>query len=216
MKLRKPKKKTKYLLKKAAASAAGVVTAASILVGGVFTSPSEIVNGLPETPPAIVQVYEPEEPPEPEETVRPTRKKSFKERLRHTLLAWSVWLRSVLLVPLWGLGTLLAVLLRKVLPTALRWILGALFPVLLLLLGLKLLFPDVPLGKLLCRKNRVTLIVLTVLLFLAGPVTEHFFPDKAWLDTVVRLALLTVTFLVACVQILMQRSKAAAKQKQLP
>lgn len=202
--LKKQKKDKKYYLKKAAVTAVGTVTAASLLVSGLFTSPKEIAAPFPEAPPAIVQVYEPEAPPDEEDTA-PRKRKSLKERVREKLLSWPLWLRITLLVPLWGFGTLAGLLLRRVLSTALKWILGAVFPVLLLLAGLKLLFPDIPLSKLLCRKNRIAIVGLTVLLFLTGPVLGHFYPEKDWLVFTVKLGLLGSTFAVACVQILAGR-----------
>lgn len=205
MKLLKLKKNSKYYLKKAAVSAVGVVTAASLLVSGLFATPAEIATQIPESPPAIVEVYTPEEGPEEEESNAATRKKSVKERIREKLLTWPIWLRSLLLIPLWGIGTLLSLLLRTVLPPVLKWLLGAVFPVLLLLVGLKLLFPDIPLSKLLCKKNRIALIVLSVLLFLTGPVLGHYFPEQKWLPFLEKLALLALTFLIACAQILMKR-----------
>lgn len=206
--IKKSQKNTKYYLKKAAISAAGVVTAASVLVGGLFASPSEVTAPLPQTPPAIVEVYEPETPEE-EERVTPRRRKSLRERIRESLLAWPQWLRAVLLVPLWGLGTLVAWLLRTVLPPFLKWLLGAILPLLLLLGGLKMLFPDVPVRKLLCKKNRIALLVLAVLLFVTGPVLGRLCPDRTNLAFFVKLALLALTFLIACAQILTARRRAA-------
>ena len=71
MKPAKQKKNTKYYLKKAAVSAVGAVAAASLLVNGLFPSAREITAGLPETPPAIVQVCEPELPEEEQEEKAP-------------------------------------------------------------------------------------------------------------------------------------------------
>lgn len=210
--LKKQKKNTKYILKKAAVAAVGTVTAASLLVGGLFASPKDITAPFPETPPAIVQVLEPDIPADEEDTA-PEKRKSLKERMREKLLSWPPWLRAVLLVPMWGFGTLAGILLRRILPRFLRWLLGAFFPILLLLAGLKLLFPDVPLKKLLCKRNRIALGVLAVLLLLTGPVIGHFRPDwweKAWLVFAVKLGLLAITFAVACVQILAKRRAAAS------
>lgn len=207
------KKNAKYYMKKAAVSAAGAVTAASLLVSSLV-SPSEIVSTLPETPPAIVQVYEPELPEEEEDTA-PEKKKTWKERLKLKLLSLPLAARCVLLLPLWGAGTALGFLLRKVLKGVLGWLLGALLPILLLLLALKLLFPDIPLKKLLCKKNRVALCVLAVLLFLTEPLMGRFFPDRDWIVFLTKTLLLGLTFAIACLQIeaSRRRKKAPALQK---
>lgn len=204
LKLKKPEKNTKYYLKKAAVSAVGVVAATSMLIGGVFSSPKDVTAPLPDTPPAIMEVYEADTVPDDEES-SPVRRKSLKQRVREKLLAWPQWLRAILLLPLWGLGTVLSLLLRTFLPGFLKWLLGALFPLLLLLAGLKLLFPEIPLSKLLCRKNRIALAILAVLLFITSPILEHFYPDKTYLAFCVKLGLLALTFLIACVQILIKR-----------
>lgn len=204
----KKKKNAKYYLRKTAVSAVGAVTAASLLVSGLFPSPSELTATLPETPPAIVQIYEPDMSEEEEETA-PEKRKTWKERLKLKLLSLPLWARCVFLLPLWAAGTALSFLLHKVLSGVLRWLVGALFPLLLLLLGLKLLFPDIPLHKLLCKKNRIALCVLAVLLFITEPVLGYFFPQKNWPVFLTKMLLLGLTFAVACLQIQTARRKKA-------
>ena len=116
MKPAKQKKNTKYYLKKAAVSAVGAVAAASLLVNGLFPSAREITAGLPETPPAIVQVCEPELPEEQEE--KTPEKKTRKQRFKEKLLSLPLWARSVLLLPLWGFGGAAVWLLKRILPGA--------------------------------------------------------------------------------------------------
>lgn len=207
MKPAKQKKNTKYYLKKAAVSAIGAVAAASLLVNGLFPSAREITAGLPETPPAIVQVCEPELPEEQEE--KAPEKKTRKQRFKEKLLSLPLWARSVLLLPLWGFGGAAVWLLKRILPGILGWLVRALLPVLLLLLALKLLFPDVPLSKLLCKRNRIALIVLAVLLFLTEPLLGRFFPEKEWIVWLTKTALLALTFTIACLQIQCLRRKKA-------
>lgn len=208
MKPAKQKKNTKYYLKKAAVSAVGAVAAASLLVNSLFPSAKEITAGLPETPPAIVQVCEPELPEEEQEEKAP-EKKTQKQRFKEKLLSLPLWARSVLLLPLWGFGGAAVWLLKRILPGILGWLVRALLPVLLLLFALKLLFPDVPLSKLLCKRNRIALIVLAVMLFLTEPVLGRFFPEKERIVWMTKTALLALTFTIACLQIQCRRRKKA-------
>lgn len=201
----KQKKSAKYYLKKAAVSAVGAAAAASLLVSGVFSSPAETVRTLPETPPAVVQIYEPtaEETP-----AAPEKRRSLRERVKERLLVWPLWLRAVLLLPLWGLGTGLSLLIKTTLPALLRWFIGALLPLLLTLAGIKTLFPDIPLSSLLCKKNRIALIVSAVLLLIAGPAAEFFFPQREWAAFFMKLSLLALLFATACLQIIHRRTAA--------
>ena len=185
----------KKILKKAAVASAGTLAAVSVLTAGIFSSPRETV-AIPETPPAIVEVYKAEEAAPVQ-----SKKKNLRERLQALLLRLPLAVRAALLLPLWSIGTAISFLARKLLPKLLLWITGTIWPLLLALLGLKLLFPQVSLKKLFSKRNRPVWLAAALLLLLAGPACDWLFPDTAWAAVLLKTGIALILFLAAALQL---------------
>ncbi len=160
-----------------AASLTAVVAAAGMLMGSLFSSPAEIMQGNQLVPPddhrpAIVQmIAEPVmDEVEEEEDGDEEKKKGWKAVVRAWILGLPALVRGLLLVPLWALGYALiaavsaiwAPFLQPVLGTVLKWLLIAGVIALLVVGGVKAVAPEVPLKKILNKK--------TILIFIASSV----------------------------------------------
>ncbi|MBQ8933069.1 MAG: hypothetical protein IJ061_02160 [Lachnospiraceae bacterium] len=188
------------LKKKIAASAAAVLTAASVAVAGLFGSPAELVTGRDQNPKAavemIVETADQAEEAEDMDDSADEKKKGFRNLLRQRILKIPVVLRALAGVPLWALGwavsgamsALWSGILSPVLSAALGWII---LGVCLLAAGaitIKLLFPDVPLRKILNRENVLTVAGGTALLALLCSVLPVFWEDYGRFDGLIKFA----------------------------
>ncbi len=183
------KEKTGKVKKRIARSAVALTTAASLITAGLFHTPAKLVKEEAVfVPPAIVETMdrepvpnEPEDMPEEEEA----RKKNLKDRFREALLRIPRIVRILLLLPLWCIGTaLLAVLtplFQTVLPPLLnillKWLIIAAVLLGLVTAAMKLVFPDLPLKKILSKRNVVLVVVCSAVVGMAGWVLEDLYPE---------------------------------------
>ncbi len=149
-------------VKKAAAAGAALTAAAGIAVSGMISDPEELLPQPRSVGSAYVEHWE-EQPETPEETADPEEEKRRGPRaaIRAWLLGLPLSARLLIVAPLWVLGWLLMQGVSAVSGGLLSPLLSALLPWaagLLVLLGgfvaaKKLLFPDLPLKKLLEKRS---------------------------------------------------------------
>lgn len=202
--MEKDKQKKGFDLKRTAKTvgktAAGAGLAVSMFFGSLFSSPAEIVK--PEEvspPPAIVQqavMYE-EEPPFMLDTEEPEEeKKGLRDRIRAWLIRLPLAVRILVLVPMWAIGfglitafSLLAGLINvPVIGTVLKFIIGALIVFALIMLAMKLIFPDIPLKKLFSKRNLLVFGVSACVIGLAGALGGLLWEDKPYITAAIDTA----------------------------
>ena len=197
-------------LKKTGHAAAGAGLAVSLFFGSLFSSPAEIIK--PEDaspPPAIVQEAAPYEEPAPFalDTEAPEEKRSLRDRLRAWLLRLPLGVRLALLLPMWAVGyaiiwafSALAQLISvPVVGDVLKILIGALVVFGIIVLAEKLMFPDVPIKKLVSGRNMIPLAVTCGVIALAGALGGYLWKDKLWITAVIDIgaaALYTAFFLL--------------------
>ena len=157
--------------KKALKAGVAVVTSASVLLGGLFSSPDALLaDGQQLKPAAITQndndndqdgEGDEEDGAQEEEEERSGESAGLRAALRQRILRLPLAVRAFVLLPLWAIGWavwtvatgLWSMLLGPVAGKAAGWLfllaalLGAAF------LGLKTVFPDLPLRKLVNKKS---------------------------------------------------------------
>lgn len=198
--------------KKAKRAAIAVTMMAAVLVGSLFSGPDEISGG------SAQQILNPEpivldigsvdaeiddEEPAPEEA----KKSGIKARLRAAILAMPKWLRVTIMVPLWALGyglMFLGSFLFDLIVTPIGSFLASALLGIAALIGLfavtaKLLFPDMPLSKILSKRNLLILIGAGVALSIADVVAPRFYSGYPAVAAAVKLAaaLLVTNLLLA-------------------
>lgn len=153
---RQPKKKN--LKNRIITGLATISVITGVGVNAVFDSPKEIIMSDVPDPTPIVRTYEPEEPPEVEAEAEPEapvteEKRGVKEWIKGLPLA----VRGAVVLPLYGigagvthvLGLFFSGVMAPVLASILKWIVFAAVIWGAIAAVLKLLFPDIPLKKLL-------------------------------------------------------------------
>ena len=153
--------KTKTLKHKIITGLATLSVITGVGVNATFDSPDEIlISDIPEPTP-IVQEYEPYEPPKIEEAAEPAAEPAEEKR------GFKAWVQSLPLIvrggvvlPLYGigvlvthvLGTFFSGVMAPVLASILKWVVLAAVIFGAVAIVLKLLFPDIPMKKLLSPK----------------------------------------------------------------
>jgi hypothetical protein len=174
--------------KRVAAGAAGAVAAASLLVNTVVTDPATLLK------PADASVTDPSHVC----TVDGTEHRSYvletdrdepftlRERICLRVQSWPLPVRALVLLPLWGIGELLTVLLSAfwnspVGQVFLHFMLEAALLTGLFMLVWKLLFPNVPVRKLFSKKYLPWLIGGALVITAADALLGYFWEDwKVW------------------------------------
>lgn len=187
--------KSRKTAKKVAAGAAGAVAAAGLLVNTVVADPAMLVKPTEASgidPSHISMVDEIEQRRYVIETEE-DEPYTLRERICLRVQSWPLPVRALILLPLWGIGELLIVLLSALWNSPI----GQIFLHFLLETGLltglflllwKLLFPHVPVRKLFSRKRLPWLIGGAVLITIADALLGYFWePWNVW-----RIVLLAV------------------------
>ena len=178
MEPKKTDNKTKQTL---IASGVALLTAASLVVGGLFQSPADLLRDEDQPIVAVCDEADPDldggdgDPGEPEEEKQ--RRGGARRTLRERVLAAPLALRLLVVLPLWLVGSALSLALGGLwtgLSPALGHVLGSLLLIAALfaafLLGAKAIFPDLPIKKILNRRTVPRLLLLGTVLSVADRV----------------------------------------------
>lgn len=177
--------KPKSTQKKLAAGAAATVTAASLLVHTAVTDPGALLQTPDPTTPEAKHIRTVDGTPHRSYILETDQYEPFTWREQATLwmqkLPWAV--RALVLLPLWGIGETLTVLVSAFFASPLgralvHFLLAAAVLAGLFALVWKLLFPNVPLSKIFNKKTLPWLIgaaaLLTAADFLLGRVWDEW------------------------------------------
>ena len=190
------KNKTGKTAKRVAAGAAGAVTAASLLVHAAVADPETLLKRDAESAPdpSHVCVVDGVEHRSYIMETGDDEPFTLRERICLRIQSLPLPVRALILLPLWGIGELLIVLLSALWSSPVGQALLHFLLEAALLLGLfalvwKLLFPNVPLRRLFSRKTFPWLIAGALLITVADALLGYFWEDwKTW-----RIVLLAVT-----------------------
>ena len=183
------------------ASAAAMAAAASVIVSGLFTGPADIVKSgdIHNSPPAVIRMAD--EMPDADiyiaaEDEEDDDEDKKKHPFRRLLMMLPAPVRGLVCIPLWGIGTALtsaaAVTRNSVLSpaagTLLTWLLTAALVLASVIFTLKTIFPDIPLKKLVTKRNIGIAVIGTLIIGLIGSVLPLFLPDAEKYERIVKFA----------------------------
>lgn len=192
----------KKIGKAAANTAAGAGLAASLLVGGAFASPDEMIKSEPfSQPAAIVRTVSIEQPAQPfglegEAVVSEEEKKTRRQRLAAWFAGLPLALRLLMLLPVWAiafgvvyaLASAVGLIGVPVVGAVVKFLLGAAAVLALALGGLKALFPDTPFKKLLGKRSLIALAACAGVFALAAVLAGFVWKDKPYITAAVDAA----------------------------
>lgn len=146
------------------------LTSASVLLGGTFDSPQDLINNDKYKPEAVIEKVLNED----EDKQEAKQKNTLKEKFRNLVYKVPVKIRTYLFVPLWFLGTflisltdlLVKVVLAPVSHIIINFILHVLIILGIVVICIKVLFPDLPLSKILNKRTLIMVIIGSMLLSL--------------------------------------------------
>ena len=167
------KEKKDRLKKKAGIGLLASLTSISVLLGGVFDSPQELVRDNHERPVILTENFEDfsEDDLENEEG---KEKETAKEKLKRQIYRIPIKIRMIFCVPLWFLGsTLLSLgnflwgsLLTPLADIILNFLLQTLLLLIVIGVCVKLLFPDLPWRKIFNKKTLLYVLICSVVMTL--------------------------------------------------
>jgi hypothetical protein len=215
--------------KKAVKAGVAVVTSASVLVGGLFSSPEALLADEQNLNPAAISQNDSdddqdgdEEDSREEEKEQEAVRLGLKAALRQRILALPLSVRVFVMIPLWAFGWaiwnvatgLWTMLLGPIAGKAVSWIF--LLAVLLgaFVLGAKALFPDVPLKKIVNKKSILGLVIGGLALGVADLTVPLFWDGYEGVAKIVRAVgmalILGITLFALCVRVVRKHRAAQA------
>ena len=206
------KEQLKKLGKRAAATAAGIVAALSLALGGVVDSPDELFSGTSQTAQAVVCTAQ--DDCTQDLAAEPAKKERLRDKLRRLFLGQPSVVRGIVLLPFWAVGKLLITLfslLFAALSPVLQIILGVLLNALLLfglfLLVLKLLFPNLRFRDLQTKRNILLLAIGAVVLSVADAILRTYCEDYRPISIAIKLVVGLIVLSLLCWRIFGKRIK---------
>ena len=198
-------KKRKKRHRQAAATAVAAVTSAGVVMGGMFASPDDLLNGGGGDDGAIsvTDTYSPDagasgddldDDADVGDSEEDTRRRGVCARFRQWVWRLPYGVRALVGVPLWALGWLIITgatalwsgVLSPAFGTILGWIVTAAVLLGALALTGKALFPDLPLKKIVNKRNFLALLLGTLVLAVADNVVPLFWDGYAKIALAVR------------------------------
>lgn len=185
----------KKLGKRTAATAVGLLAAASLALGGLVDSPDELFSGTPQAAQVVLCAAAQDDCAQKAISAEPAKKERLRDKLRRLFLSQPSVVRGIVLLPFWAIGKVLIGLLSLLftaLSPVLQIILGVLLNALLLfglfLIVLKLLFPNLRLRDLLTKRNIILLVAGSLLLSITDRVLRTFWEDYRPISIAIKLA----------------------------
>ncbi len=198
----KKKKKTR---RRAAATAVAAVTSAGVVMGGMFASPDDLLNGGGGDDGAVTvtDTYSPDAGASGDDlddgadlgdSEEESRRRGVRARFRQWVWRMPYGVRALVGVPLWALVWLIITgatalwtgALSPLFGTILGWVVTAAVLLLAFALTGKALFPDLPLKKIVNKRNFLALLLGTLVLAVADNVAPLFWDGYARIAGAVR------------------------------
>lgn len=176
--------------KRAAATAAAVIAAAGTVLGGSFDSPADLLDDDDDgmtAPDAIVEyIADTDQSSDDGDDAEEPEKRGRRSRVRRFVQSLPVGVRAAVGVPLWCVGWLIITLasglwsavLSPALGTVLKWVCAAAVMLLVLLVMLKIVFPDMPLKKIFNKKSILTALIGIAAVGVLDAALGFFLPEK--------------------------------------
>ena len=218
---------------KGAATAAAMVAAAGVLIGGSFEAPADILkdNDSALAPPPIVETLNAEIDPGDgdtgdedavaEEEEEEKKKGGVRQKTRDFVLRLPLAVRACVAVPLWCVGWTLisaaSLLWAGVLSPAgaaiAKWIVIALMILAALAVTVKTVFPKTPLKKIFNKRTLLWVLGGSTAFCIADVVLQRFYPDMPRLFDIARAVASAALLIAALIPVLKHEKKARDKQR---
>ena len=211
-------KRKKRIGRKVAGAAMAFTAAAGVFVSSLFGSPNDLLaDPAANEPPAIVMEIGSDEDAEEEQEVQEEKeeKKGFFARIRAMILHLPLFVRVMIGLPLWALGwgitqafaALWKLFLGPALARIMTFLILALVLLAVMVILLKLIFPDLPLKEILSRANILIILIGSIGFCLFNFVMERVSQDFADYEFAVRFLEGLVLLLIVVVRMAIRQKR---------
>jgi len=200
--------------RQAVKTAAGLLAAISLALGGIVDSPAELFSGAPQPAHVVYCDAGAEDCLSTATTSQTDPKERLRDKLRRLFLSQPSVVRGVVLLPFWAVGKVLIAffsLLFAALSPVFQILLGVLLNALLLfglfLIVLKLLFPNLRLRDLLTKRNIILLATGSILLSVTDAILRTYWDDYRPISIAIKLGVGLIVLSLLCWRIFGKRIK---------
>ena len=188
--------------KRATAAAVAAMTAGSVVVGGLFTDPDDLLqNDAPAPITATLDASgdggngDDDSGAATDQAEQEAEESGLRDKLRARILALPLWVRLVFILPFWAVGyavtgvatALWASVLSPLMGSVLGWVVMIAAMVGAFGLAAKAIFPNMPRRKIFNRRSVLAIIILGALLGAADLILPTFWTGYIQIRSIVRL-----------------------------
>lgn len=222
--------KLKKVKKKVVGGATAAGLGASVLLGGMFESPEELMQktseSYPQPSPVVMTVDLDEEDTDEENDGEETSEEEsigLFAKIKKKILELPAGIRAIVGVPLWAIGWVIIhvlsiaweAVLAPVLGFLLKWVLAGLALVGVFAAAMKCAFPHLPLKKILRPKNILFLVLGTVILGVLDKVIPLFWEEYTGYRFLVMLGGGLIVLLAVGIPFIIKQIKAQKEEERL-
>lgn len=178
--------------KKITVSLVASLTSVSLLLGNIFDSSKDLLDN-PKTPKAMIESTDDYSEDDQQNN---EKKDSIKQKIKNLIYKIPIKVRAFFFLPLWLLGNLLISLLTPLMHIILSFLLQTLIMFIVVVLCIKILFPDIPLSKLLNKKLFLCIILSSLFIKLCDYFIPMFWADYNLYRNIIRFVLGLIFILI--------------------
>ena len=180
-----------------------VSISSSVLLSSTIDNPNEIINNVNIRQNNNVEYASINEDDDIFDDYDQEDNSDFKNIILNLIYKLPKFIRIFFVVPMWFLGTFITFITNKllkllspILGTIIDFIVSTLISLLIIVICVKILFPNLSLKKILNKKTILTVVIGNFILFILDIIMPHIYPDYTFYRNLFKLIVRTIIIII--------------------
>ena len=180
-----------------------VSISSSVLLSSTIDNPNEIINNMNIKQNNNIEYASINEDDDIFDDYDQEDSSDFKNIILNLIYKLPKFIRIFFVVPMWFLGTFITFITNKllkllspILGTIIDFIVSTLISLLIIVICVKILFPNLSLKKILNKKTILTVVIGNFILFILDIIMPHIYPDYTFYRNLFKLIVRTIIIII--------------------
>ena len=180
-----------------------VSISSSVLLSSTIDNPNEIINNMNIKQNKNIEYASINEDDDIFDDYDQEDSSDFKNIILNLIYKLPKFIRIFFVVPMWFLGTFITFITNKllkllspILGTIIDFIVSTLISLLIIVICVKILFPNLSLKKILNKKTILTVVIGNFILFILDIIMPHIYPDYTFYRNLFKLIVRTIIIII--------------------
>jgi hypothetical protein len=180
-----------------------VSISSSVLLSSTIDNPNEIINNMNIKQNKNIEYASINEDDDIFDDYDQEDSSNFKNIILNLIYKLPKFIRIFFVVPMWFLGTFITFITNKllkllspILGTIIDFIVSTLISLIIIVICVKILFPNLSLKKILNKKTILTVVIGNFILFILDIIMPHIYPDYTFYRNLFKLIVRTIIIII--------------------